>query len=114
VSKTLKQSNDPDYEAKKNRVHELYDIADGKAEPGAGDPAVVFCMDEFGPLNLLPRPGKQWAPAARGGSKGSRDAPRRRRRRATYKRTQGVRHFMAALDLSTDTMDGHVKGQQES
>ena len=62
VIKTWKQSNDPDFEAKKNRVLELYDIADGKAEPGPDDPTVVFCMDEFGPLNLLPRPGRQWAP----------------------------------------------------
>ena len=38
---------------------ELYDIADGKTAPGDGDPQIVFCMDEFGPLNLLPRPGKQ-------------------------------------------------------
>jgi transposase len=61
--KTFKQSNDPDYEAKKNRVLELYDIAEGKAAPGPGDPAVVFSMDEFGPLNLLPAPagsGHRW------------------------------------------------------
>jgi len=66
VIKTFKQSNDPDFEAKKNRVLELYDIADGKAEPGPGDPTVVLCMDEFGPLNLLPRPGssgRRWWPA---------------------------------------------------
>ena len=31
-----------------------------------GDPTVVFCMDEFGPLNLQPHPGKQWAPVAAG------------------------------------------------
>ncbi len=62
VIKTFKQSNDPDFEAKKNRILELYAIADGKAEPGDGDPTVVFCMDEFGPLNLQPHPGKQWAP----------------------------------------------------
>jgi transposase len=30
VIKTFKASNDPDFEAKKNRVLELYDIADGK------------------------------------------------------------------------------------
>src|SRR5215210_4044480 len=52
VIKTFKQSNDPDFEAKKNRVLELYDIADRKTEPGPGDPTVIFCMDEFGPLNL--------------------------------------------------------------
>ncbi len=33
--KTWEQSDDPDYEAKKNRVLELYDIAEGKALPGA-------------------------------------------------------------------------------
>ena len=109
VIKTFKQSNDPDYEAKKNRVLELYDIAHGKAEPGEGDPTVVICMDEFGPLNLMPRPGKQWAPAVSRKDKGSTASPRRRRRRATYKRTQGVRHLMAALDLGTDKMYGHVK-----
>jgi hypothetical protein len=26
--------------------------------PDAGDPEVVFCADEFGPLNLQPRPGR--------------------------------------------------------
>ncbi len=63
--KTWKRSTDPDYEAKKNRVLELYDIAEGKAGPGPCDPTVVYSMDEFGPLNLLPRPGKQWAPVVR-------------------------------------------------
>jgi transposase len=109
VIKTFKQSNDPDFEAKKNRVLELYDFADRKTEPGPGDPTVVLCMDEFGPLNLLPRPGKQWAPVVARKDKGSTDSPRRRRRCATYKRTQGVRHLMAALDLRTDKMYGHVK-----
>ena len=62
--KTWKTSTDPDYEAKKNRVLERYAIADGKAAPGPGDPTVVICMDEFGPLNLQPHLGRQWAPAA--------------------------------------------------
>ena len=34
--KTFKQSNDPDFEAKKNRVLELYDIADGNSQAGPG------------------------------------------------------------------------------
>jgi hypothetical protein len=50
--KTWKASTDLDFEAKKNRVVELYDIAEGKATPGPGDPTVVFSMDEIGPLNL--------------------------------------------------------------
>src|SRR4051794_25806735 len=98
--KTFKTSTDPDYEAKKNRVLELYAIADGAGPPGPGDPTVVLCVDEFGPLNLQPHPGKQWAPRAVG--RGDPAAPRRRRRRATYTRRQGVRHLLAALDLTRD------------
>ena len=86
---------------------ELYAIADGKVEPGAGDRTVVICVDEFGPLNLQPHPGKQWAPAATG--PGDPDRPRRRRRRATYVRLRGVRHLLAGYDLSTDRLYGHVK-----
>ena len=107
VIKTFKVSNDPDYEAKKNRVLELYDIADGKAKPQFGDPTVVFCMDEFGPLNLQPHPGKQWAPVAAG--RGDPGSPRRRRRRATYTRPHGVRHLLAAYDLGRDRVYGHIK-----
>jgi transposase len=105
--KTFKVSNDPDFELKKNRVLELYAIADGSAEPSDGDPSVVFCMDEFGPLNLQPHPGKQWAPIAAGHSDAA--APRRRRRRATYTRPHGVRHLLAGYDLSTNRLYGHVK-----
>ena len=71
-------------------------------------------MDEFGPLNLQPHPGRQWAPVSRG--RGDQTAPRRRRRRATYKRPHGVRHLLAGYDLSTDRLYGHVvkrKGRTE-
>lgn len=54
----------------------LYDIADNKAEPGEDDPTVVICVDEFGPLNLLPRPGKQWAPVAVKSESAESDPPR--------------------------------------
>jgi transposase len=109
VIKTWKASNDPDFEAKKNRVLHLYDIADGKIEPGEGDPTVVICVDEFGPLNLLPRPGRQWAPVAAKAATNPDGEPRRRRRRATYTRTKGVRHMFGAYDLGTDKLYGHVK-----
>jgi transposase len=108
--KTWKVSNDPDFEAKKNRVLELYAIADGHATPGPRDPTVIMCFDEFGPLSLQPHPGRQWAPvASKGGAGGD---PRRRRRRATYKRPHGVRHLLAAYDLSTDKIYGHVKAHK--
>ena len=63
--KTWKASADPDYAAKKARVDHLYAIADGEAAAGPGDPDVVFCLDEFGPLNLQPRPGLAVGPPRR-------------------------------------------------
>jgi len=111
VIKTFKQSNDPDFEAKKNRILELYAIADGHAEPGDDDPTVIICVDEFGPLNLQPHPGKQWAPLATG--PGDVDAPRRRRRRATYNRPHGVRHMMGAYDLNRDRLYGHIVAKKD-
>ncbi len=105
--KTWKTSTDPDFEAKKNRILQLYQIADGKVVPEDGDPTVVICMDEFGPLNLQPHPGKQWA--ATSGLGKDKDRSPRRRRRATYKRPHGVRHLLAAYDLSKDRLYGHIK-----
>ncbi len=112
--KTWKESNDPDFEAKKNRILELYAIADGKRKPKRGDPTVVICVDEFGPLNLQPHPGKQWAAVS--GKHADPERPPRRRRRATYKRPHGIRHLLAAYDLSTDRLYGHItpkKGRTE-
>jgi transposase len=105
--KTFKVSNDPDFEAKKNRILELYAIADGTIDPEPGDPTVVICMDEFGQLNLQPHPGRQWA--AHGGKHKDSDRPPRRRRRATYRRPHGVRHLFAAYDLGRDKLYGHIK-----
>src|SRR5262245_2980130 len=64
--KTWKQSTDPQFEPKKNRILHLYGLMDGTADVQPGDPNVVVCVDEFGPLNLQPHPGRQWAatPAA--------------------------------------------------
>jgi transposase len=79
---TGKASNDPDFRAKMQRILALYDYApqDGR----------VVCVDEFGPLNLMPRKGKSWWPQG---------SPARLR--ATYDRTGGVMHMLAALDLAT-------------
>jgi hypothetical protein len=67
------------------RVLGLYDHppADGR----------VICADEFGPLNLQPRPGRSWQPNGHPA-----------RLRATYHRDNGVRHMLAALDLATGKM----------
>lgn len=79
---TWKAFNEPDFIAKMHRVLALYDTppADGR----------VICVDEFGPLNLMPRKGRAWRPAGRP-----------RRVRATYNRSGGVMHMLAALDLAT-------------
>ena len=105
--KTWKTSKDPRYAAKKARVEHLYAIADGEVTPVAGDPAVVFCADEFGPLNLQPRPGRHWAAVSGKNAEPGR-APRPRMR-ATYTRTQGVRHLFAAYELGEDKLFGHIK-----
>lgn len=96
--RTWKRSNDPEFEVKKNRILELYAIADGLVEPGPNDPTVVVCIDEFGPLNLQPQPGgKAWAPKAKP-----------RRIRATYTRPHGVRHLLCTLDVADDVLTGEV------
>lgn len=88
--KTWKSSPDPEFEAKKNRVLDLY------AKPPVG--ARVLCLDEFGPLNLQPRLGHGWHPIRRPA-----------RFRATYKRTKGVRHLLAAYDPATGRLYGHIR-----
>jgi transposase len=105
--KTWKASTDPDYAVKKARVEHLYAIAGGEVIPEPGEPEVIFCVDEFGPLNLQPRPGRQWA-AVSGKSKEPGRAPRHRLR-ATYRRTAGVRHLFAAYELGEDKLFGHIK-----
>ena len=77
--KTWKTSKDPDYAVKKARVEHLYAIADGEVIPDAGEPEVIFCVDESGPLNLQPRPWRQWAAISGKGREPGR-APRPRMR----------------------------------
>jgi transposase len=85
ATKTWKASKDPDFAAKMARILDLYDNppADGR----------IVCVDEFGPLNLQPRPGRGWFPIKHAN-----------RLRATFNRTGGVRHMFAALDLSSGQM----------
>lgn len=90
--RTWKRSNDPNFQAKRDRIVELYALAK------AGE-AVVICLDEFGPLNLQPQAGgKSWAPRAKP-----------KRIRATYTRPYGIRHLIAAYDVGNDKLYGHIK-----
>lgn len=88
--KTWKSSPDPEFEAKKNRVLDLY----GNPPQGSR----VLCLDEFGPLNLQPRLGHGWHPMHRPV-----------RFRATFSRHAGVRHLLAAYDPSDGTLLGHLR-----
>jgi transposase len=82
ATKTWKAGEDPEFAEKMARVLDLYD---NPPEDG-----LVVCVDEFGPLNLQPRAGRGWHPKRKP-----------KRLRATYHRTQGVRHLFGALDLAT-------------
>lgn len=86
-TKTWKESTDPQFWPKYRRIRRLY-----AARPQGGR---RISVDEFGPLNLLPRHGMHYA------CTGHVD-----RHRATYTRTGGVRHMFGAYDLERDTLVG--------
>ena len=105
--KTWKASKDPDYAVKKARVEHLYAIADREVIPDAGEPGVIFCVDEFGPLNLQPRPGRHWAAVS-----GKNAEPGREPRRGCAPPTPAPKACgtcFAAYELGEDKLFGHVK-----
>ena len=87
-SKTWKQSTDPEFGRKYRRIRRLYR---GARPPGGRR----LSIDEFGPLNLLPRHGKHYARTGHV-----------ERHRATYSRKGGVRHMYGVYDLERDTLVG--------
>ena len=89
-TRTWKQSPDPEYEAKAQRILALY-----RTPPADG---VVISFDEKGPESLCPRQGRGWA--ARG---------RPERLRATYNRRHGVRYLVAALDVHADNLRARLR-----
>ncbi|ROO83048.1 transposase [Actinocorallia herbida] len=90
---TWKSSNDPDFITKMHAVLTLYDTP-----PEGGR---VICVDEFGPLNLMPRKGKTWRPAGHPA-----------RLRATFNRNDGVRHMLGALDLATGRIYYRIRNRK--
>jgi transposase len=87
-TKTWKESTDPQFWPKYQAIRRLY-----RRRPARGR---RICVDEFGPLNLLPRAGSCLA------GRGRKVA----RHRATYSRKGGVRHWLAAYDLESDRLLG--------
>jgi transposase len=87
-TKTWKESTDPLFVQKFRAIRRLY-----RRRPANGR---RLCIDEFGPLHLLPRHGH------------CRKGPGRhvQRIRANYDRSKDIRHFLAFYDLETDRLYG--------
>jgi len=86
-TKSWKESTDPDFWPKYKRIRRLY-----AKRPAGGR---RLSIDEFGPMNLQPRPGVHVART------GKPD-----RQRATYSRRDGVRHVFGLYDLERDELVG--------
>ncbi len=87
-TKTWKESNDPDKEAKLERIEEVI----------MNHPDRVFAFDEFGPLAIHPIGGCCWAKVRKP-----------QRNRANYHKTCGVRQFHACYSIGDDTLWGVVR-----
>ncbi|MET7893507.1 IS630 family transposase [Streptomyces mirabilis] len=84
-TKTWKESTDPDFDAKLDRIeYVLHERPDR-----------TFAFDEFGPLGIRPTAGACWA------ERGRPD-----RLPATYHRTHGTRYFHGCYSVGDDTLWG--------
>ncbi|MGQ0804237.1 MAG: IS630 family transposase [Actinomycetota bacterium] len=90
-TKTWKESNDPERDAKLDRIEEVLEH----------HPDRCFAFDEFGPLAIHPVGGCCWAPKKRS-----------QRLRANYHKTCGVRQFHAVYSVGDDTMWGVVRAKK--
>ena len=79
-TRTWKDSTDPDFEAKLDRIEQVT----------SRFPDRCFAFDQFGPLSIRPHHGSGWAPATRPD-----------RLPATYRRTHGIRYSTAATASAT-------------
>lgn len=94
-TRSWKQSPDPDFQAKAERVLSLY-----RARPPEG---VVVCFDEMGPIQLIPHQGSGWAPAGRP-----------ERLRATYSKPHGVRYLFGTYDVHADHLESTLESHKNA
>ena len=87
-TRTWKESNDPDKDAKLDRIEQVT----------AEHPDRCFAFDQFGPLSIRPTHGSAWAPV------GHPD-----RLPATYHRTEGIRYFHGCYSLADDRLWGVMR-----
>lgn len=84
-TRTWKTSNDPDFDAKLDRIDEVTSRFTDRC----------FAFDQFGPLSIRPCLGANWS-----------ERSRPDRVPATYRRTHGVRYFHGCYSLGDDTLWG--------
>jgi hypothetical protein len=92
-TKTWKESNDPDRDAKLDRIEQVINHY----------PDRTFAFDEFGPLAIRPTGGSGWAAAG---------APQRQP--ANYNKLHGVRQFHGCYSLGDDTLWGVVRHRKSA
>ncbi len=94
-TRSWKQSPDPEFAPKAERVLSLY-----RVKP---DDGVVVCFDEMGPIQLIPHHGAGWAPEKRC-----------ERLRATYSKNNGVRYLFGAYDVHADRLHGRLRARKNA
>ncbi|HUP72655.1 MAG TPA: IS630 family transposase [Acidimicrobiales bacterium] len=87
-TKTWKESNDPDRDAKLDRIEHVLEH----------HPDRTFAFDEFGPLAIRPVGGCAWAPAGKP-----------QRQPANYHKLHGVRQFHGCYSVGDDELWGVVR-----
>ena len=92
-TKTWKESNDPDRDAKLDRIEWVLEHR----------PNRTFAFDEFGPLTIRPVGGSCWAPKGQP-----------QRQPANYHKMHGVRQFHGCYSVGDDELWGVVRKQKSA
>ena len=87
-TRTWKESTDPDFEAKLDRIEQVT----------SRFPDRCFAFDQFGPLSIRPHHGSGWARSSKPD-----------RLPATYRRTHGIRYFHGCYSLGDDQLWGVMR-----
>jgi transposase len=90
-TRTWKESTDPDFDAKLDRIEHV----------STTFPDRCFAFDQFGPLSIRPHHGSGWARSGRPD-----------RLPATYRRTHGIRYFHGCYSLGDDQLWGVVRARK--
>lgn len=87
-TRTWKESTDPDFDAKLDRIEQVT----------SAFPDRCFAFDQFGPLSIRPHHGSAWTRVSKPD-----------RLPATYRRTHGIRYFHGCYSLGDDQLWGVVR-----